>query len=105
MMTKNSAANVALFLVVLAWPLMVFGIARQMGDPAPWVPQEVTDANHRFALAFLVAGALSLLAATGLALYAIREARLRAAITLAIAALPLVVMVVMLVISLLALLG
>lgn len=100
LMSKNSAANVNLVVVLLAWPLMFFGIAQQMGDPAPPVSSATIEATHHFAQAVLLGGALSLFAAIGLALYAVRAAKVRAGIMFTIGAIPVLIAVAMAIVAL-----
>ncbi|WP_426107220.1 hypothetical protein [Massilia sp. TSP1-1-2] len=89
-MKKTTAANLALILVAVAWPLALFGVFSQMGDPAPDAREQV-EAARKWSTAVFFAGALSLIAAIGLAAYALRTAKVRAGIALAAALIPLIV--------------
>ncbi len=94
-MKKTTAANVALVLVTLAWPMVLYGSLSQMGDAAPDARAAV-EAARRWSSVFFFAGLLSFVASIGLALHALAGARIRARIALVIALLPLLAIAVML---------
>jgi len=89
-MKQSSAANLALLLVVVGWFLAFYGVASQMGDPAPWVPHEQIQACHRLSHIILSFGVLGVLSALWFSGYSFSAAKIRAGICLALVFLPLV---------------
>jgi hypothetical protein len=87
-MKQSSAANLALLLVVVGWFLVFYGVASQLGDPAPWVTHEQMQAHHRLSHTILSFGVLGVLSALWLSGYSFSVAKIRASICLALVFLP-----------------
>jgi ABC-type spermidine/putrescine transport system permease subunit II len=88
---QTTAANLAMMLVAVAWPLAIYGALSQLGDPSPSVSNAQLNAARHSSLAILLTGVLSLIAASWLSGYAFHGARRRAALTLAAVVMPAVV--------------
>ena len=53
MVKQTTAANVAMFLVVLGWSLAFYGAMSQLGDFPPSMPRSHIEAVRHFSLAIL----------------------------------------------------
>jgi ABC-type Fe3+-siderophore transport system permease subunit len=93
-MKQSSAANLALLLAIVGWLLAFYGVASQLGDPAPWVSREQMQAHHRLSHTILSFGVLGVLSALWLSGYSFSTAKIRAGICLALIFLPSVVFLV-----------
>jgi Na+/phosphate symporter len=76
--TRRTAANVALALCGLAWPLMAYGLLSRLADPAPDITREQIASAHQISNVVLLVGVVALLGAAWLAGYSFSEARWRA---------------------------
>jgi hypothetical protein len=76
-MKPSTAANLAVVLAVLAWPLTWHGTVRQLRDYARSTPPEVVEANQHLGVAILALGLLCLLASLWLSGHAFAGARIR----------------------------
>ena len=90
-MTKDNAANLALFLVAVAWPLAIFGALHMLADPLPDIPRAEIKAKEHLMVAIFIAGLASLLASLCFGVYAFSAAKVRAGIALAIGLIPIAV--------------
>ena len=76
-MRQSSAANVALILAVLAWPLTYYGVMSQLGDYHPDIPREFIATNRRVSVGILLTGLLCLLGSLWLSGYSFTCAKSR----------------------------
>ncbi|MDR6841505.1 hypothetical protein [Pseudoxanthomonas sacheonensis] len=79
-MRQTTASNLALALVVLAWPLAYFGVMSQLGDYAPSTPRAVIEANSHRSTIILLAGLLCLFSSLWLSGYSFAGAKIRSVV-------------------------
>jgi hypothetical protein len=91
MVKQTTAANMAIVLVAVAWPLAFYGALSQLGDPSPSVPRAHIEAARHLSLAILFTGVLSLFGSLWLSGYAFFAARNRAIVAVAAVIIPLIV--------------
>ena len=87
-MKPTSLANLAIALVVAGWLMGVYGVLSQLGDPAPWVPKSVLEAQRNLSVAFMVAGTLSVSGSLWLSGYCYVHARKRSMLVLGLIIVP-----------------
>lgn len=88
MVKQTTAANVAMFLVVLGWSLAFYGAMSQLGDFPPSMPRSHIEAVRHFSLAILFGGALCLFGSLWLSAYAFTVAKVRTVLTVAAVVIP-----------------
>jgi hypothetical protein len=76
-MKQSVASNLAVGLALLAWPLLIYGLMSQLGDPQPGTSSEVTAANRRLSVAVLSVGFLCFLGALWLSGFSFTGAKVR----------------------------
>lgn len=87
-MKHGTAANTALSLAILAWPLAYYGVMSQLGDPAPTVPRSEIEAARQQSHMVLLVGILCLFGSLWLSGYGFPGARVRALVSAALGVLP-----------------
>jgi hypothetical protein len=83
MVKQTTAANMAIVLVAVAWPLAIYGALSQLGDPSPSVPRPQIEAARHLSLVILLTGMLCLIGSLWLSGYAFSAARMRAVVAVA----------------------
>ena len=79
-MKPSTASNLAIFLAILAWPLIIYGLMSQLGDYHPSTDREIIAANRRISVAILSAGLLCNLVALWLSGFSFTDAKNRSLI-------------------------
>jgi divalent metal cation (Fe/Co/Zn/Cd) transporter len=85
---KSNAANLSLILVIVGWLLAISTVLLNFGDPDPRIPSAQMQRQVFFSGASLWVAIIFILISLLLAGYAFRDAKRRAALTLAVGLLP-----------------
>jgi hypothetical protein len=79
-MRQTTASNLAIALVVLAWPLTYLGAMSQLGDFAADTPRAVIEAAHLRSVLILSTGLLFFFCSLWLSGYSFKGAKVRSLI-------------------------
>jgi len=88
-MKPSSVANIAIILAVTGWLPAYVAALMQWGDPAPWVPAEIVEAQRLRARSLAFIGLLMFFAGLWCSGYSFGQARWRASIAAALCLIPL----------------
>ncbi|MGA2778880.1 MAG: hypothetical protein ABSF94_15095 [Steroidobacteraceae bacterium] len=91
-MKKANAANCSLGLVATGWLIAILTVVSNYGDPDPHISPAQLHREHVFAAVSLWSSIILILVSLILAGYAFREAKRRAAVTVTIALLPILIL-------------
>lgn len=97
-MNPLKAANWALILVIVGWPLSYYGaMPHQLGDPAPTITRAVDEAYQLRSFAFLTVGILCLLSSVWLSGHSFTTAKVRSIVSALAVVLPTIAVILSLV--------
>jgi hypothetical protein len=87
-MRTSRAANLAIVLAVLAWPLLVYAVLSQLADPMPSLSHAELEALRHRSILVLSCGVLAIVASLWLSGFAYQSARVRSIVAVGLCVVP-----------------